>query len=368
MRPLDKIVVLDLTRLLPGAFATQILTDFGAETIKVEEPSRGDPGRRLPPLHGNKSKIFSLTNKGKKSIAINLKDPRGKRAFLRLVSRADVLIESFRPGVMARLGLSYAELSRRNPRLIYAAISGYGQTGSNAALPGHDLNYVSRSGLLALMRSEGGSPLIPPIQIADLVGGALQAVVGILLALLSRSVTGRGQMVDAAMTDGIIPLLVIPMASRTARQRQHIYGGLLTGSFACYNVYKASDATWISVGALEPKFWRLICERLECKEFISAQFADARKQSQMIAKLSQIIRKRSAGDWFALLKDACVTPVEGLSRKQPGIWPALSRTPGKRRGNVPRLGQHTREIFAFAAFTSKEIQELERIGVAEQDT
>jgi crotonobetainyl-CoA:carnitine CoA-transferase CaiB-like acyl-CoA transferase len=360
LRPLDNTIVLDLTRLLPGSSATQLLADFGAEIIKVEEPPLGDPGRRLPPASGNGSELFWLTNKGKKSIALNLKDERGKNTLLRLVTGADILIESFRPGVMDRLGLSYNELCLLNPKLIYAAITGYGQSGPKASLPGHDINYVSVAGLLGLMRSGDSSPAIPPIQIADLVGGALQAVIGILLALASRSVTGRGQMVDVAMLDGMLPLLVVPMAMRLAVERQQFGAGLLTGSFACYNVYKAGDDKWISIGALEPKFWRPICEAVECEEFIRDQFAPYPRQVEMIRMLSECFRQKDTRDWCELLKEACVTPLESLSREEPGVAPRLSLTPGQRGGNPPIVGENTREILISAGFSSPEIEELER--------
>lgn len=363
MRPLDNIVVVDLTRLLPGASATQILGDFGAEIIKVEEPPFGDPGRRLPPHGADESELFSLTNGGKKSIAINLKDPRGKSALLRLVAGADILVESFRPGVMDRLGLGYNELSLRNPKLIYAAITGYGQSGPNASLPGHDINYLSMVGLLDLMRGRDGSPAIPPVQLADLVGGALQAVVGILLALVSRSVTGRGQLVDVAMLDGLSPLLAVPIVMRMAGEHQQSGAGLLTGTFACYNVYKTGDDKWISVGALESKFWRTICEALGCEEFIRDQFADETRQSEMVASLSQRFRQKHARDWFALLKHACVTPVEKLSQAKPEIVPVLSLTPGQRNPSAPAIGENTREILISAGFDLTEIEQLERDGI-----
>jgi crotonobetainyl-CoA:carnitine CoA-transferase CaiB-like acyl-CoA transferase len=363
LRPLDNIIVLDLTRLLPGAWTTQILSDFGADVIKVEELPLGEPGRRLPPASAGESDLFRLTNKGKKSIAINLKDERGKNAFFRLVDGSDVVIESFRPGVAERLGISYKELRLRNPRLIYAAITGYGQTGPNALLPGHDINYVSMAGLLDLMRMADGRPLIPPIQIADLVGGSLQAVIGILLALLCRSVTGLGQMVDIGMAEGILPLLAVPLIMQRAREQERFGAGLLTGSFACYNVYQARDGIWISVGALEAKFWLALCEALQLEDFIPDQFAPAPRQAEIIRRFSQSFRERDASDWFTLLKQACVTPFAPASREEPGIVPRLSMTPGQRGGNPPAVGKDSNEILIFAGFTSKEIEELERSKV-----
>lgn len=352
--------MLDLTRLLPGAWATQVLADFGAEIIKIEEPPLGESGRRLPPMRGNESELFLLTNRGKKSVCINLKDPRGKQVFLRLASSADILIESFRPRVMDRLGLGYAELCRHNMRLIYAAISGYGQSSPNASLPGHDINFLALSGLLDLMRDSNGSPIIPPIQAADLMGGALQAIVGILLGLVCRSVTGRGQMIDVAMLDGLLPLLMVPRVIQESEQRQALGVGLLTGSYACYHVYLTRDGNWISVGALEPKFWHAICEALRCKEFSKDQFAGQSRQVEMITDLSRRFLQKDARDWIALLKHACVTPVEKLSAAEPGIMPALSMTPGQRGGNVPRVGENTKEILTIAGLSSIEIDELQR--------
>lgn len=352
-----------MTRLLPGAWATQLLSDFGAEVIKVEEPPLGESGRRFPSTNGGESELFRLTNKGKKSIAINLKDEHGKNAFLRLVDGADVLIENFRPGVAGRLGLSYAELSLRNPKLIYAAITGYGQTGPYACLPGHDINYLSTTGLLDLMRAADGHPPVPPIQIADLVGGSLHAVIGILLALLCRSVTSRGQMVDISMTEGILPLLAFPVAMQLARERGVLGADLVTGSFACYNVYQARDDIWISVGAIEPKFWRTICEVLQFKEFIPDQFSPPARQVEIIRRFSQSFREKDAGHWFTLLKHACVMPIERPSREEPGVVPRLSMTPGQRGGNPPAVGKDTREILMSAGFNSKQIEELERSHV-----
>ncbi len=311
-------------------------------------------------MRNNESELFLRTNRGKKSVCINLKDPRGKKIFLRLASSADILIESFRPGVMHRLGLGYPELSRHNARLIYAAISGYGQSSPNASLPGHDINFLALSGLLDMMRDSDGSPMIPPIQTADLMGGALQAIIGILLGLVGRSVSGRGQFVDVAMLDGMLPLLMVPRVILESGQRQALGVGLLTGSFACYHVYQARDGDWIAVGALESKFWRMICEALGCEEFCKDQYAGQLRQAEMVAELSGRFLQEDARDWVALLKDACVTLVEKLSAAEPGITPALSMTPGERGENVPKAGENTREILAAAGLSSIEIDELQR--------
>lgn len=352
--------MLDLTRLLPGAFATQVLADFGAEIIKIEEPPLGESGRRLPPMRGNESELFLRTNRGKKSVCINLKDSRGKQIFQRLASNADILIESFRPGVMDRLGLGYAELSRHNAKLIYTAISGYGQSSPNASLPGHDINFLALSGLLDMMRDCDGSPIIPPFQAADLMGGAMQAIIGILLGLVGRSATGRGQFVDVAMLDGMLPLLLVPRIIQESGQPEALGVGLLTGSYACYHVYQTRDGHWISIGALESKFWRMICEALGCEEFCEDQYAGQSRQGEMVANLRARFLRKDARDWIVLLKNACVTPVERLSVAEPGVIPALSMTPGERRGKVPKVGESTREILTSVGLTSIEIDQLQR--------
>jgi crotonobetainyl-CoA:carnitine CoA-transferase CaiB-like acyl-CoA transferase len=362
LKPLDEIVVLDLTRLLPGAVATQILGDFGAEVIKIEAPPKGDPGRYLVPLVEGQSTIFGLTNGGKKSASIHLKDARGKRAFLRLVERADILVEGFRPGVMERLGLSYAELAAVNPRLIYAAISGFGQSGPRALVPAHDINYIAAAGLFDLMRARDGSPIIPPVLLADIAGGAMQAVIGILLALAARAKSGRGQMVDVSMVDGLAPLLIVPRGIQMAEKTRQAGGGLLVGAYACYNVYQARDGEWLAVGALEPKFWEELCRVMRCEEFAGTQYADGGRQTAMIVRLSEIFRTRDAREWAELLVDACVTFVEKLPDRELAVVPGLSESPGERSRRVPRIGEHTREVLLRSGIGEDEIREMEISG------
>ena len=252
MSVLEGIVVLDLTRLLPGAVATQQLAGWGAEVIKIEEPRAGDYARQMNPA------VFARTNCGKKSVSIDLKHPSGRASFLSLARDADVLMEGNRPGVMARLGLAYEDVREVNPRLIYVSLTGYGQQGPYAQLAGHDVNYMALGGVLGL-----NLPVIPGVQIADLVGGSMQAVTGILLALLARNQTGQGRYVDVSMYAGVISLLTIPLAAWRATGREPMPGNeILSGRYACYNLYQAADARWLAVGALEPKFWAELCRRL----------------------------------------------------------------------------------------------------------
>jgi alpha-methylacyl-CoA racemase len=309
---LEGVRILDLTRLLPGAVATQWLAESGAEVIKVEQPSIGDYAR------DSYAALFEQTNQGKKSVEIDLKT--SKASFLKLVQTADVLIEGFRPDVMDRLGLGYEVLRDLNPRLIYVALTGYGP---HSLLAGHDVNYLAMSGVLDLIRAEDGSPVIPGVQIADLAGGSMQAVIGILLAIEERHRTGLGQRVDVSMTDGLDVLLPVARAGGS---------DLLSGKYACYHVYRAAENSFVAVGALEPKFWANLCRELGCQELIELQFAA--NQVSVIAAVAQKFKAATAEEWFVRIgqKDCCVTPVRVAAH---GAAP---------RGRAPRLGEHNEEF------------------------
>lgn len=356
MRPLDGLVVLDLTRLLPGAAATMQLANFGAEVIKIEEPERGDYGRWIPPYLDGEGAVFHVVNRGKKSVALDLKGDAGRAAFLSLAETADVVIEGFRPGTMDRLGVGYETLHARNPRLIYVSLTGYGQDGPLANLAGHDVNYLALGGALDLNGACGGPPVIPGIQVADLAGGAMQAVTGVLLALAARARTGRGQAVDVSMVDGVAWMLPVALAMHAATGELPVRGdSVLAGRYACYHVYETSDARWLAVGALEPKFWEALCRALGCAHLVPEQFAEGPRREEIIAELARIFRTRTADDWFERLRpaDACVTPVRsvaevaadfGLRAGDSVVAPRLSETPGRPGGPPPRLGEHTSQL------------------------
>ncbi|HXN63903.1 MAG TPA: CaiB/BaiF CoA-transferase family protein [Candidatus Acidoferrales bacterium] len=369
MRPLDGIVVLDLTRFLPGALATASLAAFGAEVIKIEKPESGDPARHIQ----GASWLFEETNRGKKSVALNLKDHRGKEAFLKLAKAADVLVESFRPGVMARLGLGYESLAALNQSLIYAAISGYGQDGPYSQVAGHDINYVAMSGLLPLLSPVSGPPLIPEIQIADVAVGSSQIVLGILLALQSRHTSGRGQRVDVSLAGGMADLLAFPLAALRARGSPVQRGcELLSGAYACYHLYRAKDGGWLAVGALEPKFWSNLCRQLQCEDLIADQFSPEPRQCHVKERLASAFAARTAQEWFALLheRDCCVTPVRTLQEavadrrfdREPST--VLSATPGEARTcPAPFLGEHSIQVLSRSGVTPAQLRELESTGV-----
>jgi len=370
MRPLDGIVVLDLTRFLPGAVATAWLSNFGAEVLRVEQPGIKHPGTHL-----ETSMPLGQLNHGKKTIAIDLKSGSGRRLFRALSEKVDVLIENFRPGVMARLGLSYEILSKRSPQLIYVALTGYGQNGPYASFAGHDLNYMSLSGLLDLITPPGGPPTIPDVQIADLAGGSATALIGILLAIEARRKMGRGQLVDVSMMASVSYLMTLPIATLQTTGRSIVRNEeLLSGDYACYSVYLAKDGRWVAVAALETKFWANLCRELERPEFTEEQFVGKPRQSKLKAALATIFRQQSAEEWFNVLghKDCCLTPVRTLEEalredqrtRQARLMPHLNETPGEvDNGGMPATYEHSMRLLQRVGFTPDELQRLEEEGV-----
>jgi alpha-methylacyl-CoA racemase len=327
--------ILDLTRLLPGAVATQWLAEFGAEVIKIEQPGIGDYARE------SYLALFEQTNRGKKSVEIDLKG--AKDSFLNLVRSADVVLEGFRPDVMDRLGLGYEVLRAVNPRLIYVALTGYGSDGPHALLAGHDVNYLAMSGVLHVIGAVIGPGVVPNVTIADIAGGSMQAMIGILLALEARHRTGRGQRVDVSMTDGSAALLPVALAEKAPGAGRH--APVLGGDFACYHVYPAAQGSHIAVGALESKFWGNLCRELGCEELIERQFAS--DQAALIAALTEIFSTATAEEWFRRIgaKDCCVTPVRNAAHGAAlHPIPKLSDTPGRALARAPHLGEHNGEF------------------------
>lgn len=369
MRALEGITVLDLTRYLPGAVATMCLLRFGAEVIKIEPPGCGDPARHL-----TGSGLFAETNRGKKSIGINLKHDAGRAIFCSLVESADILVENFRPGVMDRLQLDYDLLSRLNPRLIYASLTGYGSTGPYAHMAGHDINYMAMSGVLDLLSNKGARcPEIPQIQIADISGGANPLVIGILLALQARHHTGVGQKVDVSMISGMTDLLATHLSARWAIDGSE----LLSGAYACYSLYRCADDRWVAVGALEPRFWRNLCVALSCESLIDSQFSSGTGQQEMKRTFAERFLAHTAEQWFCSLagKDCCVTPVRSLAEavsngvfpgQSVGVGMGLSSTPSDvGEHDPPSLGQHTTELLKRVGMASEGLDQLRLNGAIE---
>ena len=394
--PLSDIRILDLTRLLPGPFCSQILADFGAGVIKVEDTGMGDYIRLAQPFHegdearekGTASALFLALNRNKQSIRLDLKSDAGREAFLRLVETADVVLEGFRPGVMDRLGVGYETLMKINPGLIFCSITGYGQDGPNRDRAGHDLNYLAATGLLDMTGPAGGPPVQSATQIGDLGGGAMPAAIGIMAALFEKRRSGKGQMVDISMTDGVLSWLVLSSGRYFADGTSPERGGVeLGGSLACYVNYEAADG-YVSCGALEPKFWKVFCEGVDRPDLIEHQFD--RPGSEGHGKVAGVFRSRTRDEWkrFNDEYNCCIEPIltlgEALESElfeqrgmvaefdQPGIGPVrhignpikLSETPSREPGPAPAFGGDTTRVLLEAGFSEEEVQALLESGAA----
>ena len=343
-KPLSGIRVLDLTRLLPGAFCTQLLVDMGADVIKVEEPGSGDHMRWTPPLVDGQSALFVALNRNKRSVALDLKTDDGRQTLLRLVETAHVLVEGNRPGVMQRLGLGWEVLHARNPRLVMCSITGYGQTGPFAQRAGHDLNYSAIAGVLGLNGERGGPPVPLPVQVADIGGGGLQPAVAILGALVAVERGGEGRHLDIAMTDGAATWLALAFAARAAGEEVARGEQRLAGRYPCYRVYACTDGGYYSVAALEPKFWVALCAALERPDLVEQQYSE---EGSVQAVVAGVFRTRTRAEWEKTLAtvDACCEPVLDLD-EVPSHPQLLARGlfGRMREGRAPALGEHTDEV------------------------
>jgi crotonobetainyl-CoA:carnitine CoA-transferase CaiB-like acyl-CoA transferase len=391
--PLAGLKILDLSRLLPGGFCSLLLADLGAEVLKVEDTGMGDYVRWAPPYvegveDSAKSALFLSLNRNKQSIRIDLKSEQGREVLLRLARDHDVLLESFRPGVLDRLGVGYERLKQENPGLVYCAISGYGQDGPARDRSGHDMNYLGLNGLLGLTGDLGGAPVQASGQIADLGGGALMAAVGILAALRERERSGEGQFVDVSMFDGSLSWLAMTAAQMLAERKTPHRGELmLSGSVLCYRPYACADG-WVTLGALEPKFWQAWCRGVEREDLIEHQFQPPGSDAHHAVE--EVFRSRTRAEWqaFASAHDCCLEPVleldEALDSElvraremvveiaQPGaaapvkllgVPIKLSRTPGDPgRLPGPALGEHTDAVLAQAGYAPDEIAALKQSG------
>ena len=393
---LEGVTVLDLSRLLPGGFCSLLMADAGADVIKVEDTGMGDYIRWSPPLYGTdehqglgtRSALYLALNRGKRSVRLDLKSDGGREALLRLVRNADVVLESFRPGVLDRLGVGYEAMREENPGIVYCAITGYGLTGPNVSRAGHDTNYLALGGLLGLTGAAGGPPVSAAGQIADLGGGALMAAFGILAALRERDRSGEGQLVDVSMTDGAQSWLAMVAGAFLCDGRVPGRGQeMLNGGVACYLPYECADG-WVSCGALEPKFWQAFCEGVERPDLAEHQFASPGSEGH--AQIAQVFRSKTKAEWAAFndRHDCCIEPVldldEALSSEltraremvvevdQPELGPVsllgmpvkFSRTPGDPTRPAPALGEHTRDVLEAAGMGDSEVDALFGSGSA----
>jgi crotonobetainyl-CoA:carnitine CoA-transferase CaiB-like acyl-CoA transferase len=394
--PLSGVRVLDLTRLLPGGFCSLLLADLGADVVKVEDTGGGDYVRWAPPYYGSdaeqalgtRSALYLALNRGKRSIRLDLKSEAGRKAFLRLIPHYDVVLESFRPGVLERLGAGYEELRRVNPRIVYCAITGYGQSGPNVGRAGHDMNYLGLIGLLGLTGEPDSRPIQPAGQIADIGGGAMMAALGVMAALWERERSGEGQLVDVSMTDGALSWLAMVAAAYLCDGRVPRRGeGQLNGGLVCYYPYEVADG-WVTCGALEPKFWGAFCNGVGRPDLIERQFE--RPGSEAWQEVADVFRSRTREQWRAFndRHDAMIEPVLGLDEaldselvrardmlvtvQQPRLGDVrllgqplkLSRTPADDTRPAPALGEHTEEVLGEAGFGPDEVGALLRDGAA----
>ncbi len=363
---LDGIRVLDLTRYIPGPYSTSLLAALGADIVKLEQPPIGDPTRLVPPNEDESSAAFAALNRGKRSIVIDLRQADGAEAVRRLADGSDVFVESFRPGVLERLELSADALMARNPRLVFCSVTGFGDEGPLAQRAGHDINYAARAGLLSAITDADGRPLVPATQLADLSGG-LFATIAILTALQSRERTGRGQRVSVSLTESARSLLTMTAARFEAGGE---WGGELAGRFACYNVYRCSDGRYLSVGAIEPRFWETLCKALGLEKLTARQWDPAHAAAD-VESMAAIFAARSRDEWVERLSaiDCCVEPVltpyelpRGGAAREP--WPfRMADTPLGDRGAVPSAGEHSSGILEAAGYPTPEIAKLLDGGV-----
>ena len=382
--PLAGISVLDLTRLLPGPVATLHLADLGAEVIKIEDPGEGDYARTLGGrqggANGESSAYFRMINRNKRGLVLDLKRPEGVEVFLHLAESADVVVESFRPGVVDKLGIGYAAVAARNPRIAYCAISGYGQSGPYRDLAGHDINYLGYAGVLDQIGCAGGPPVIPNFQIADLLGGALTGVMGILAAVVDAQRSGQGRYIDVSMTDSVLA------HSYFAMLRLHDAGhsaprgtDLLSGGLPCYATYRCADGKYMAVGALEGKFWQRCCTVLGQPQWVARQWDGGLRD-----EMAELFASRRRDEWAASFAgvDCCVTPVlspeEALANEQLADRAMVFEADGLRQfapplqisdhpfavnRPAPGVGQHSDEILLAAGYSPERIAALRATGV-----
>jgi crotonobetainyl-CoA:carnitine CoA-transferase CaiB-like acyl-CoA transferase len=384
-KPLAGLRVLDLTRLLPGPVATQHLADLGADVVKIEDTGEGDYARTMGARPGETSAFFRLVNRNKRALRLDLKQPEGVAVFRRLTLSADVVIEGFRPGVMDKLGIGYEALSALNPRLVFCSISGYGQDGPYAQRAGHDINYIGYAGVLDQIGTAGGPPVVPNFQIGDLLGGALAPLVGLLAAVIDARASGRGRHVDVAMTDAVLAHAVFPLAGLLARLAPPPRGAdLLSGGVPCYGVYATADGRHMAVGALEQKFWILLCDTLGRPDLKPFHLAFGAKGEQARRELAAVFASRSQHEWIEVFErvDCCVTPVlhigEALDNEQlqargmvveadglPQLAPPykLSGYEFTVERAAPVPGQHSEEILREAGYAAQDIERLREQGI-----
>jgi crotonobetainyl-CoA:carnitine CoA-transferase CaiB-like acyl-CoA transferase len=385
---LKELKMLDLSRLLPGPYCSLLLADLGMEVLKIEDPEQGDYARTLGPIRKRDSANFLSLNRNKKSMKLNLKINEGKEIFYKLVRSYDIVLESFRPGVMDRLGIGYQELKKRNPGVILCSISGYGQDGPYRERSGHDANYIGLGGVLEITGPQNGDPILPGVQIADIGGGGMMAAIAILAAAIYREKTGEGQFLDISMMDGVVSWLSMHAAKYFVDGELPKRGEMhLAGRYACYHVYATKDGRYMSFGALEPKFWMNFCEAIGRKDLIYKQFTEGEERLQVIKEIQDLFKTKTQNEWIDFFKDvdACCEPIltfeevfqhpQVLHRKmvveyehpvegkirQVGNPIKSSQYPFEIRTHSPAWGEHTIEVLKAIGYSEEEIGHFEEV-------
>lgn len=378
MKLLDGLRVLDFTRLYPGPFCTLMMADMGADVIKVESPGEGDYMRKMGPMEGDNSIYFRLLNRNKKSITLNLKDKKGVELFFRLAQTADVIVEGFRPGVMDSLGVGYQDVRRIKEDIIYCSISGYGQDGPLRLRAGHDINYIGLAGILYLTGEAGSLPIFPGVQVGDVGGGAQMALAAVLAALFARERGRGGQYIDVSMLDGLISWLPLSAGDMFAGNRVERGEGLLNGGFACYNVYRTADGGYMSLGALEQKFWGEFCRAVGRDDLFKEQYR--KNQDTLKEELRRIFLQKSRKEWEEVFRtaDACCEPILSLpevaehpqvkARKMMtgqslGFPVKFGGVQGIQDAPAPEFGEHTETILKEAGVSEAELCSLREEGI-----
>jgi crotonobetainyl-CoA:carnitine CoA-transferase CaiB-like acyl-CoA transferase len=379
MRALDGIKVLDLSRLFPGPYCSMILADLGADVLRIEDKRFQGEGPGMPTVMRNK-----------RHMTLNLKHPKGLEIFCRMAKNADVILEGFRPGVTDRLGVGYEQMKTLNGRLVYCSVTGYGQDGPYKDMVGHDINYLSFGGVLGLTGEPGRKPIIPPIQVADMAAGGMNAAIGILAALFARQTTGKGQYIDISMMDGIVAMLPFPASLLWGMGKTPQRGDtLLSGRFPCYSVYETKDGQYISLGALEPRFWAELCRNLGREDYIPLQYEEGEKRAEIFSFLGRKFKEKTREEWMAELKDldVCFGKILDLAEtfKDPQVRhrKLVTEFVDDRKGKMKLLsppikmsetspdirrapadfGEHTGEVLREMGFNGEEIEQMKREGV-----
>jgi crotonobetainyl-CoA:carnitine CoA-transferase CaiB-like acyl-CoA transferase len=376
MLPLKGIRVLDITRLLPGGFCTYLLSSYGAEVVKVEEPGLGDYMRDLPPLVEGTSLVHTMINRGKLSVGIDLKNQGGKEVLRRLIKRSDVFVEGFRPGAAERLGFSFEEVKKLNRRIVYCSISSFGHSSPMSSMPAHDLNIEAMSGLMGSVRR----PEVPYVQLGDYVSG-MYAALGIMAAL-QRGTRRRAEYVDVPMVQSIMSMLMLPASSYFATGRPPARGqSLVFGSEPYYGIYETADGRYLAVAAIEPRFWENLMRELGLSHLSSLRLGTRRERSRLAKEMRKVFASRTQEAWSELLmgRDTCVTPVLDIDEALESGWakasgvvgesggrPVLNQplrfTPTSAGGGAPSLGEHTSRVLRRLGYRAHEIERLRLAG------